>query len=52
MYRVRYWRHVNTQYGEWAAIDVPDKEAAERLAEHLRPYHEQVEIKEADDAKR
>lgn len=43
LYRVRYWRWVNTEFGEWVQTGLMSKRSAELLAENLQ-CHERVEI--------
>jgi hypothetical protein len=43
-YRVKYWRWINEQAGEWYRTGLMTKENAEIIAENLREYHEKVEV--------
>ena len=43
-YRVKYWRWINEQSGEWYRTGLMTQESAEKVAESLRQSHEQVEV--------
>lgn len=43
-YRVKYWRWINEQDGEWYRTDLLTKDVAEKVAESFRQSHEQVEV--------
>jgi len=43
-HRIRYWRWVNPEYGEWVQTGLMPKESANKLAEHLSHSHERVEV--------
>jgi len=45
-YRVKYWRQVNPEFGEWVKTGLMSKDSAEKVAESLREYHELVEVYE------
>ena len=51
-YRVKYWRWINEQAGEWYRTGLMTKENAEKVAESFRQSHEQVEVYYDDDGKR
>lgn len=44
VYRIKYWRYVNPESGEWVRTGLTTKASAERIAESLRKSHEQVEV--------
>jgi len=44
IYRVKYWRQVNPEFGEWVHTGLMKKEHAEQLAEDLCNRHEKVEV--------
>ena len=48
-YRVKYWRWVNPEFGEWQRTGLMEKMAAEQYANSIREYHEMVEVYEDDD---
>ena len=50
-YRVKYWRLVNEQSGEWCRTGMMTQESAEKVAESLRQSHEQVEVYFDDDGR-
>ena len=50
-YRVKYWRWVNEQAGEWCITGLMTQESAEKVAESLRQSHEQVEVYFDDDGR-
>ena len=50
-YRVKYWRWINEQAGEWYRTGLMTKENAEKVAESFRQSHEQVEVYYDDDGK-
>ena len=50
-WRIKYWQWVNDYYGEWVRTGLMSKGNAENLAEHLKQYHELVEIYYDDDGK-
>ena len=50
-YRVKYWRWINEQAGEWYRTALMTKENAEKIAEILWQSHEQVEVYYDDDGK-
>jgi hypothetical protein len=43
-WRVKYWRWINEQAGEWYRTGLMTKENAEKVAESFRQSHEQVEV--------
>ena len=51
-YRVKYWRWINEQAGEWYRTGLMTKENAEKVAESFRQSHEQVEVYYDDDGKK
>ena len=50
-WRVKYWRWINEQAGEWYRTGLMTKENAEKVAESFRQSHEQVEVYYDDDGK-
>lgn len=50
-YRVKYWRWINEQAGEWYRTGLMTKENAEKVAESFRQSHEQVEVYFDDDGR-
>ena len=50
-YRVKYWRWINEQAGEWQRTGRMTKETAEKVAESLSQSHEQVEVYFDDDGR-
>jgi hypothetical protein len=48
-YRVKYWRWVNDQFGEWYRTGLMTKENAEKIAESLHEIHEKVEVYKDED---
>lgn len=50
-WRVKYWRWINEQAGEWYRTGLMTKENAEKVAESLRQSHEQVEVYYDNDGK-
>lgn len=50
-WRVKYWRWINEQAGEWYRTGLMTKETAEKVAESFRKSHEQVEVYYDDDGK-
>jgi hypothetical protein len=50
-YRVKYWRWINEQAGEWYRTGLMTQESAEKVAESFRQSHEQVEVYFDDDGK-
>lgn len=48
-YRVKYWRWINEQAGEWYRTGLMTKGVAEKVAESLRQSHEQVKVYRDDD---
>lgn len=49
-WRIKYWRWLNDFHGEWDRTGLMSKGNAEKLAEHLKQYHELVEIYYDDDS--
>ena len=50
-YRVKYWRWINEQAGEWYRTELMTQESAEKVAESFRQSHEQVEVYFDDDGR-
>ena len=48
-WRVKYWRWINEQAGEWCSTGLMTQENASKVAESLRQSHEQVEVYYDDD---
>ena len=48
-YRVKYWRWINEQAGEWYRTGLMTKDVAEKVAESFRQSHEQVEVYRDDE---
>ena len=48
-YRVKYWRWINEQAGEWYRTGLMTKDVAEKVAESFRQSREQVEVYRDDD---
>lgn len=48
-YRVKYWRWINEQAGEWYITGLMTKENAEKVAESFGQSYEQVEVYRDDD---
>ena len=45
-YRVKYWRWINEQAGEWYRTGLMTQESAEKVAESLRQSHEQMDCRD------
>ena len=45
-YRVKYWRWVNPEYGEWVITGLMSFQSAIKVAESLSISHEQVTLYE------
>ena len=50
-WRVKYWRWINEQAGEWYRTGLMTKENAEKVAESFRQSQEQVEVYYDDDGR-
>lgn len=50
-YRVKYWRWINEEAGEWCRTGLMKKHEAELIKKHLEITHEQVEVYKDDDGR-
>jgi len=47
-YRVKYWRWINDELGEWVITGLMNKKSAETIREFVDKYHENVTVYEDD----